>query len=154
MDFGDSIASLVIRIIQLKFLMPATNIELVRNVIKKGAYADNYSSSYQTVEEYNIVKAEMEKIHKEIGLPLKATYSDVNTDPEVKARISNGEDSTYNFLGLTWCLLTNTLLPNIYFNLTKKHKGTSGSKKIIDKLGLSCAKLSICCSWPSFGLAL
>ena len=42
------------------------------------------------------------------------------------------EESTYNFLGLTWCLLTNTLLPNIYFNLTKKHKGTSGSKKIID----------------------
>ena len=132
MDFGDSIASLVIRIIQLKFLMPATNIDLVRSVIRKGAYADNYSSSYQTIEEYNIVKTEMEKIHKEIGLPLKATYSDINTDPEVKSRINKGEEATYNFLGLSWCLLTNTLLPNIYFNLMKKHKGTSGSKKIID----------------------
>ena len=48
MDFGDSIAALVIRIIQLKFLMAATRIELVKEVILKGAYADNYNSSFRT----------------------------------------------------------------------------------------------------------
>ena len=82
MDFGDSIASLVIRIIQLKFLLPATRVKLVKDLIKKGAYADNYSSSYRYLREYNLVKQEMERIHSEIGLPLKATYSDIETDPE------------------------------------------------------------------------
>ena len=74
----------------------------------------------------------MEKIHNEIGLPLKATYTDIKTDPEIKEKIDKDEESTYNFLGLTWCLLTNTLLPNLYFNLMKKNRGTSGSKKIMD----------------------
>ena len=49
MDFGDSIATLVIRIIQLKFLMAATRMELVREVLLKGAYADNYNSSSRTI---------------------------------------------------------------------------------------------------------
>ena len=83
----------MIRIIQLKFLIPATEIDIVRNVIRKGAYADNYSSSYQTVEEYKIVKKEMERIHQEIGLPLKGTYSDVKTDPEMQEKIDNGADN-------------------------------------------------------------
>ena len=51
---------------------------------------------------------------------MKATYSDIETDPEVKARIEKGEDSTYTFLGITWDLLTNTILPNIYFNMTSQ----------------------------------
>ena len=95
-------------------------------------YADNYSSSYRTIEEFKIVKKEMEKIHAEIGLPLKATYTDIKTDPGMKERINNGEDDTYTFLGIRWNLLTNTVLPNIYFNLAKKNRGTSGDKKIME----------------------
>ena len=74
----------------------------------------------------------MGRIHNDIGLPLKATYSDILADPEIKERINNGEDSTYTFLGITWNLLNNTILPNIYFNLSKKNRGTSGAKKLVD----------------------
>ena len=66
----------------------------------------------------------MEKIHAEIGLPLKATYTDIGTDPGMKERIDNGEDNTYTFLGIRWNLLNNTVLPNIYFNLAKKNRGS------------------------------
>ena len=54
MDFGDSIAALIIRIIQLKFLMAATMMELVRNVLCKGAYADNYNSSFRSTSKYEM----------------------------------------------------------------------------------------------------
>ena len=86
----------------------------------------------RTREEFKIVKAEMEKIHGEIGLPLKGTYTDIETDPEMEERIRKGEDDTYSFLGIRWNLITNTVLPNIYFNLAKKNRGTSGDKKIMD----------------------
>ena len=73
MDLGDSIAALVIRIIQLKFLMAATKIELVCEVLRKGAYAYNYNSSIRTVQEYTKVRDEMNRIQRSIGLPLKGT---------------------------------------------------------------------------------
>ena len=73
MDLGDSIAALVIRKIQLKFLMAATKIELVCEVLRKGAYADNYNSSIRTVQEYTKVRDEMNRIQRSIGLPLKGT---------------------------------------------------------------------------------
>ena len=46
--------------------------------------------------------------------------------------VPKGKDSTYTFLGITWDLLTNTILPKIYFNLAKKTRGTSGNKKLLD----------------------
>ena len=133
MDFGDSIAALVIRIIQLKFLMAATRIELVKEVILKGAYADNYNSSFRTVEEYIKVRDEMNRIHDSIGLPLKGTYTDIGTDPEILQKLAKTEESpTYTFLGITWDLVHNTILPNSYFNLEKKKKGVQGAKKLMD----------------------
>ena len=72
-DLGDSIAALVIRKIQLKFLMAATKIELVCEVLRKGAYADNYNSCIRTVQEYTKVRDEMNRIQRSIGLPLKGT---------------------------------------------------------------------------------
>ena len=125
MDFGDSIAALVIRIVQLKFLMAATRMELVKEVLMKGAYADNYNSSFRTIEEYIKVRDEMNRIHDRIGLPLKDTYTDVGTDPEILQKLAkeNEESPTYTFLGITWDLVNNTILPNSYFNLEKKKKG-------------------------------
>ena len=101
MDFGDSIAALVIRIIQLKFLMAATRMELVKEVILKGAYADNYNSSFRTVEEYTKVRDEMNRIHDSIGLPLKGTYTDIGTDPEILQKLAKTEESpTYTSDGI------------------------------------------------------
>ena len=37
----------------------------------------------------------MEKIHNEIGLPLKATFSDIETDEDMKRKIAEGEDRFY-----------------------------------------------------------
>ena len=82
-DFGDSIAALVIRIVQLKFLMTATKMKLVQEVLRKGAYADNYNSSFRTIQEYIEVRDEMNRIYKAKGLPLKGTYTDGGTDPEI-----------------------------------------------------------------------
>ena len=50
MDFGDSIASLVIRIIQKKFLILMASLPATKHYIDKGGYADNYSTSFQNVE--------------------------------------------------------------------------------------------------------
>ena len=102
MDFGDSIAALVIRIIQLKFLMAATRMELVREVLLKAAYADNYNSSFRTIEEYIKVRDEMNRIHDSIGLPLKGTYTDIGTDPNILLKLAKNEDDK------TWSSVSNS----------------------------------------------
>ena len=48
----------------------------------------------------------------------------------MKRKIAAGEDRFYTFLGLNWDLVDNTLTPNMYFNLDKKHQGTTGTKKL------------------------
>ena len=63
---------------------------------------------------------------------MKGTYTDEKTDPKMKERIEQGEDDTYTFLGIRWNLRTNTILPNLYFNLEKKNRGSSGDKKLME----------------------
>ena len=74
MDFGDSISAIVIRIIQEKFLAKLCKLDLTRQMIISGAYADNYNSSFRPKKEYLNVKQDMENIHVQIGLPLKNIY--------------------------------------------------------------------------------
>ena len=92
MNFGDSISALVIRIIQEKFLAKLCNLDLTRQVIPSGNYANNYNSSFRAKKEYLDVKPHMEDIHKQIGLPLKNTYTTVGTDPIILARLGKEEE--------------------------------------------------------------
>ena len=55
--------------------------------MRKGAYADNYNSSFRTIQEYIKVQDEMNRIHKNIGLPLKGTYTDIGMDPDILKKI-------------------------------------------------------------------
>ena len=59
MDFEDSTSALVIRIIQEKLLANLCKLDLTRNVILFGAYADKYKSSFQTTREYLKVRKDM-----------------------------------------------------------------------------------------------
>jgi hypothetical protein len=66
----------------------------------------------------------MNTVHTKIGLPLKATYTDVKTDPAILKKLGKeGEEAPcYNSLGISWNLRENTVLPNTYFKLCKKLK--------------------------------
>ena len=66
----------------------------------------------------------MNRIQDSIGLPLKSTYTDIGTDPNILLKLAKNEDEspTYTFLGITWDLAHNTILPNSYFKLEKKRK--------------------------------
>ena len=72
--FGDSCSSLVIHIIQEKFLALMCKHILTKHVIVFSGYADNYNGSFRTVQGYSrLVKEDMESTHRKIGLPLKHT---------------------------------------------------------------------------------
>ena len=131
MDFGDAASALIVRIIQKKFLSPKAKLEATRHTILAGGYADNYSYSFETLGEYKAVSKDMNEVHDGIGLPLKATYCDIKTDPEILKKLGKEDEETpcYNFLGIAWNLRENTVLPNTYFNLCKKLKGQSGEKR-------------------------
>ena len=52
----------------------------VRNhTVLSGGYVENYSNSFRALKEFRRVIADMEKIHTDIGLPLKATYANIGT---------------------------------------------------------------------------
>ena len=130
MDFGDTCSSLVVRIVQEKFLSQLCKLELTKHVILNCAYADNYSSSFIDKKTYQKVKDDMIDVHKKIGLPLKGTYTSVQTDNNIldELGIGKNEEPVYNFLGLVWNLKTNQITPNSYFALNKRKSGLkSGS---------------------------
>ena len=87
MDFGDAASSLIVRITQQKFIRPRAELEATKYTVLKGGYADNYSYTISTLEEFRGVSADMEKIHNYIGLPLKATYADIGTDAEILKKL-------------------------------------------------------------------
>ena len=76
----------------------------------------------------------MEKIHEEIGLPLKETYADIGTDPNILKKLGKeGETApAYAFLGIAWNLITNEITPTTYFNMSKKFRGVSGERKLMN----------------------
>ena len=82
MDFGDACSALVVRIAQKKLLCPRARLASTKHTILAGGYADNYSNSFPTKQEYMEVSKDMEEIHAVIGLPLKATYTSIQTDPQ------------------------------------------------------------------------
>ena len=57
----------------------------------------------------------METTHKKIGLPLKNTYTSVDTESKIldQLGITGKEPQVYNFLGLQWDMKANTLTPNL-----------------------------------------
>ena len=73
MDFGDAASVLIVRITQKKFVSPRAELEAPKHTVLSGGYDDNYSYSFRTLEEFRRVSADMENIHSDIGLPLKAT---------------------------------------------------------------------------------
>ena len=102
MDFGDAAAALIVRIIQKKYLIPMAKYEESKHTIDAGGYADNYSNSFETLREYKMVSEDMEEIHLAIGLPLKGTYTDVATDPDILKKLGKENDGnpSYTFLGI------------------------------------------------------
>ena len=83
MDFGDTCSSLVIHIVQEKFLSQLCKLELTKHLILHCGYADKYSSSFKNREMYQQVKTDMIDVHKKISLPLKCTYTSVQTDNKI-----------------------------------------------------------------------
>ena len=64
MDFGDTCSSLVIRIVQEKFLSQLCKLELTKHLILNCAYADNYSGSFKDKKMYQQVKTDMVEVCK------------------------------------------------------------------------------------------
>ena len=52
MDFGDAASALIVRITQKKFISPMAKWEATKHTVLAGGYADNYSNSFRTLEEY------------------------------------------------------------------------------------------------------
>ena len=86
MDFGDPISPIIIRLIQTRILPEKATFQVTKDCLKDGSYADNYEWSVRTRETYEQLVWDMEKIHEEIGLPLKAHFTAVATDPNILPR--------------------------------------------------------------------
>ena len=84
---------------QKKFVSPKAELEATKHTVLSGGYADNYNNSFRTLEEFRRVSADMEKIHNDIGLPLKATYADIGTDAGMLKKLGkeNEVSPTYAF---------------------------------------------------------
>ena len=134
MDFGDSCSSLVIRIIQMKFLALMCKHKLTKHIIVHGGYADNDNGSFESFQEYRLVKEDMETAHRKIGLPLKHTYTSTSTDSKILDQLSKSEEDVpvYNFLGMKWNIHENSFAPNSYFAMGKRRGGLKTRMMIME----------------------
>ena len=108
----------------------------MKQILRTGAYADNYSSSFRTKPEYIAAKDEMNRIHSKIGLTLKGTYCTVHTDKNVLKELKKEIDPepTYPFLGMSWNLKRDDMKPLARFDVGKKWRGTSANQDLMEML--------------------
>ena len=66
MDLGEAASALIVRITQKKLISPRAELEATKHTVLSGGYADNYSYSFRTLEEFRRVSSDMEKIHNRL----------------------------------------------------------------------------------------
>ena len=132
LDFGDSQAALVIRIIQEKYISRLVEYEASRHICLHGSYADNYSGSMPERWMFQLIEDDLTKAHQAIGLPLKNVWTDTQTDEQVLKKIGKDdqEDPCYGFLGIKWHLRYDKISPNSYLSLGKKEGGAATEVKL------------------------
>ena len=64
MDFSTAESALIIRVTQKKFVIPRAKLEATKHTVLSGGYADNYSKSFRTLEEFQKVSKTWRKSTK------------------------------------------------------------------------------------------
>ena len=112
-DFGDSQASLALRVAQDKFI--AANCKTKLGVLASSMpFADNYLFSGKSKEEVLEAIIEVINLHKKYGMPLKSPSHNLGSEYDY---LGKPDDTKTNALGLTWDTEKDTLEPIFHYPL-------------------------------------
>ena len=124
LDFGDTIAGGILRLVQLKILAQFVLDHISKTIISQEGYSDNYASSFRCLDTLFLVLKNILEVHARFGLPLKIPWTLTDIKPNVLKELELTEDQpTVTTLGLKWNLKTDKIVPNIYLNIHGKTTG-------------------------------
>ena len=129
-DFGDSQASLALRVAQDKYIVANCRTKL-GVLASQDPIADNYLFSGRSKEEVLEGITEPINLHKKYGMELKSPSHNLGNDYDY---LGKPDDTITNALGITWYTVKDTLQPIFHYHLSKKVKGI---KKACELVGLS-----------------
>ena len=66
------------------------------------------------------IEKDMEQVHKEVGLPLKATWTSEQTKERVVKRLGLEDTGCFGLLGFLWNLVKSMIQPQDYLNMFGK----------------------------------
>ena len=91
--------------------MVASALMLVsKYILEYVRYSDNILYSFQTLEEYEKVKKDLEESFSKYSLPLKYLITSVENDPKVMEDPKRGPDKIEKTMGLLWDIVEDTIL--------------------------------------------
>ena len=126
-DFGDSQASLALRVAQDKFI--ASNCKSPLAILASNwPFADNYLMSGRSKQQVLEAILELMELHEKYGMPLKPPAHNLDGVSDI---LGNIEDTKSNALGLTWDIETDTLQPIFHYHLKGKINGVHKTWEIV-----------------------
>ena len=81
--FGDTSAAFGLEVAFLKYVVASALMLVSKYILEYVRYSDNILYSFQTLEEYEEVKKDMEESFSKYNLPLKYLITSLQHDPNV-----------------------------------------------------------------------
>ena len=107
--FGDTSAAFGLEVDILKYIVAIVLLSVSKYILEYIRYSDNILYSFQTHEEYEEVKKDLEKSFSKFSLPLKYLISTIEHEPEVRENPKRGPNSIEKTMGLLWDVVEDTI---------------------------------------------
>ena len=126
-DFGDSQASLALRVAQDKYI--AANCKSPLAVLASNwAFADNYMFSGKNKQQVIEAILELLDLHEKYGMPFKPPSHNLGDEMD---KLGKPEDTMCNALGLTWDIEKDTPQPIYHYHLKGELNGNNKTWEIV-----------------------
>ena len=122
--FGDTSAAFGLEVAILKYVVASALMLVSKYILEYVRYSDNILYSFQTLEEYEEVRKDMEESFSKYNLPLKYFITSFENDPNVMENPKRGPNKIEKTMGLLWDIVEDTIqaLPKYYLHGTNRGK--------------------------------
>ena len=94
----------------LKYVVASALMSVSKYILEYIRYSDNILYSFQTLEEYEQVKKDLEESFSKFSLPLTYLITSVEHDPKVMEDPKRGPNKIEKTMGLLWDIVEDTIL--------------------------------------------
>ena len=119
-DFGDKSAATALELCHSNHIVKECKMDLAKYLLSEIRYSDNIMGSVTDKDEMEKVIEDIKQAYQKFGFRLKYIHSAVQFDPDALLDEKRGSNPEEILLGMRYNLKTDTILPNVHFNIFGK----------------------------------